>query len=47
MDEVQARWADRAEQERVNLAVAYDGEPELMAEIDFHRASGLTRSSTA
>jgi signal transduction histidine kinase/ActR/RegA family two-component response regulator len=34
MDEVQGRWQARAAQQRVTLAVAYDGEPELMAEID-------------
>lgn len=34
MDEVQSRWQVRAAQQRVTLAVAYDGEPDLMAEID-------------
>jgi len=34
MDEVQARWQARAAQQRVTLAVAYDGEPDLVAEID-------------
>jgi CheY-like chemotaxis protein len=34
MDDVQTRWQVRTAQERVTLAVAYDGEPDLMAEID-------------
>jgi CheY-like chemotaxis protein len=34
MDGVQDRWHERAAQDGVNLAVAYDGEPELMAELD-------------
>jgi CheY-like chemotaxis protein len=34
MDDVHSRWVARAAQERVALAVAYDGEPDLMAEID-------------
>ena len=37
MDEVQNRWQARTAQERVTLAVAYDGEPDLMAEIDATR----------
>ena len=37
MDEVQSRWQTRTAQERVTLAVAYDGEPDLMAEIDAAR----------
>jgi CheY-like chemotaxis protein len=37
MDEVQGRWQARTQQERVALAVAYDGEPDLMAEIDADR----------
>jgi two-component system, sensor histidine kinase len=37
MDGVQNRWQARAAQERVTLAVAYDGEPDLMAEIDSAR----------
>jgi signal transduction histidine kinase/ActR/RegA family two-component response regulator len=37
MDEVQGRWQVRTAQERVTLAVAYDGEPDLMAEIDAGR----------
>ena len=37
MDGVQGRWQVRAAQERVTLAVAYDGEPDLMAEIDAAR----------
>jgi CheY-like chemotaxis protein len=37
MDEVQSRWDARAAQDGVTLAVAYDGEPELMAEIDAGR----------
>lgn len=41
MDEVQSRWQTRTEQERVNLAVAYDGEPDLMAEIDAARLKQL------
>jgi CheY-like chemotaxis protein len=34
MDAIQARWEERARQEGVTLAVAYDGEPNLMAEVD-------------
>jgi CheY-like chemotaxis protein len=37
MDGVQSRWQVRTAQERVMLAVAYDGEPDLMAEIDAQR----------
>ena len=37
MDDVQSRWQIRTDQERVTLAVAYDGEPDLMAEIDAGR----------
>ncbi len=37
MDGVHDRWQARAAQERVVLAVAYDGEPDLTAEIDAAR----------
>ncbi|MDR3513490.1 MAG: response regulator [Caulobacteraceae bacterium] len=37
MDEIQSRWQHRTTQQRVTLAVAYDGEPELTAEIDAGR----------
>src|SRR5690606_10950273 len=37
MDEVQALWAPRAAQDRVNLLVGYEGDTELAAAIDPHR----------
>ena len=41
MDGIQARWDERASQEGVTLAVAYDGEPNLVAEVDPDRLEQL------
>lgn len=37
MDEIQALWAPRAAQDRVNLMVGYEGDTELACQIDPHR----------
>lgn len=37
MDEIQALWAPRAAQDRVNLIVGYEGDTELACAIDPHR----------
>lgn len=37
MDEIQALWAPRAAQDRVNLMVGYEGDTELTCQIDPHR----------
>jgi CheY-like chemotaxis protein len=41
MDQVQSRWDERAGRDGVTLAVAYDGEPDLMAEVDPARLEQL------
>jgi CheY-like chemotaxis protein len=51
MDQIQGRWQPRSAQSGVTLAVAYDGEPDQMAEIDAARLAqvfdGLIGASLA